>query len=125
MKKLMIILSMLVLITAVPFNATAQIVDATAVWTQSDYDTTDYWILYWGAASGGPYEDGNITVNKAELINNETKKDINVYFPDGVSVYYFVIVAFNAQGNSPDSNEFAFSIAQVPEAPFGLQVNPR
>lgn len=129
MKKSKIFLSVLILITAtlllVPINASADIVGATATWTQPDIDNVDYWILYWGATSGGPYGVGSVTIQKSDLIGGVTKKDINVDFPVGVTAYYFVIVAFNAEGNSADSNEFLFSTGVTPQAPTALQVTPR
>lgn len=123
MKKFLIaVLTILILGSVAP--AMAQNVDANVSWTQSDYDQVNYWILYWGATAGGPYDVGQQRIDKT-MLQPDQSETVTIQYPaNAKTTYYFVIVAFkDASLFSGNSNEFPFTVDFVkPGEPVDLRI---
>ena len=108
-----------------PCYALAGDVDATFAWEQTDYDKVNYWILYWGAAAGGPYEVGQQQIDKTMLQESQTAPVVIPYPADAKTTYYYVLVAFvDTTLFSPNSDEVFLEVdfRIPPDQPLQLRV---
>ena len=122
MKKILAVFAMLLVITTAAFADDKQ---ATFSWDMpADYDTITHYVLYWGAATGGPYDVGQARIEKTDLAGG-TSADITItYPPDAITTYYYVLVAFRDDIFSPNSNEVSLEVdfRVPPNQPLNLQV---
>jgi len=124
MKNLIFVLLILLLITANAFGQTVP-VDREFAWQQSDYSEVDFWKLKWGSISGGPYDVGELVIDKV-LLTEDQSSPIQLEYPDNaLTTYYFVLAACKA-GNycSEDSNEVELTIDFIrpPGKPLNLRI---
>lgn len=127
MRRKFFILIAFLFVLLVPVITLAQSapVDATFAWEQPDYDECNYWILYWGAQSGGPYTVGQVRIDK-EILQPEQSKQVTISYPENAkTTYYFVMVAFKDETiYSNNSNEVPLEVdfRNPPGTPVNLRV---
>jgi len=123
MKKLLSFLIVVLFLVGVPALADDQ--DATFAWEQPDYDKVNYWILYWGGAAGGPYDVGQVQIDKTMLQESQSVPVVIPYPPDAKTTYYYVLVAFiDSAKFSGNSNEVLLEVdfRIPPGTPLQLRV---
>ena len=126
MKKLFFIFLMLLFVA--PAMAWSEQVDLKATWEQAaDYDRVTKWVIYYGTTAGGPYTElGELT--KAEAESSGLIKDFVIEAPpeaaSEVIPLYFVVVAFDGELFSGNSNEVEYfvDVRQPPADPVNLKV---
>ena len=123
MKKLLALAAAVLMLGSVA-PAIAQSVNATFAWEQQDYDQVNYWMLYWGANAGGPYDVGSQRIDKTMLQPDQSETVTIQYPPDALTTYYFVLVAFKTTDLfSANSNEVPLTVDFVkPGTPLNLRV---
>lgn len=103
----------LVLILSLIVIGNAQAADVVRIfqWDQpQDLDITTHWVLYWGDKDGGPYDIGSFQINKTNDITPIEAQATIVYPDNAITTYYFVVVAFNQELFSGNSNQVALQI---------------
>lgn len=89
-----------------------------------DYDTITHYVLYWGLATGGPYDTGQARIEKSDLAGGTTANITINYPPNAKTTYYYVLVAFRDDLFSANSNEVDLEVdfRQAPATPLNLTV---
>ena len=125
MKQFLIALT-LSIILIIPISALSQEpVNRTFQWEQSDYDKVNYWILYWGLTSGGPYGVDYKRIDKTILAESQEAPVVIHYPANAKTKYYFVLMAFwDAEHHSGFSNEVSLEMDFIytPQDPLQLRV---
>ncbi len=124
MKRVFLIIFVAILLL-IPPNVVAQDVNATFAWEQSDYDATNYWKLYWGLTSGGPYAVDLLKITKELAQESQTAPVVINYPADAKTKYYYVLVAFKDTTHfSGNSNEVFFEadFIEAPGTPVQLRI---
>lgn len=114
----------LICLIIIPTSFSAD-VTAKFEWRQPNYDTVQYWKLYWGTAAGGPYEVGEQQFDKTDLQEDQSNNFTIPYPDESVTTYYFVLVAFVDDTHySGNSNEVLLEMdfITLPGAPLELRV---
>jgi len=123
MKKIVLLILFLLVPLLVVTPAPAADVPALFEWVQPDYDIVNYWVLYWGDTTGGPYEIGSQQFDKADLVEDQSNT-FTIPYPDGAkTTYYFVLVSFvDTEHYSGNSMEVYLEIDYIPVPGEPLQL---
>ena len=123
MKKILLILALCGLLV-LPTWASAGDKELTFAWNQDLTVPLTGWKLYTANTAGGPYPETAWVVIPFVAEQQEYTSDQVFISPDGeIHTYYFVLTAYNDNGQSAYSNEVSCQIDfQKPGMPFNFTV---